>query len=163
MIAIILNILLLQQINIVSHNNDIKSLFIDTARDNLLSFLHTNKEHSKFIPIGHNVHFDIQFIKHSGLLSESDYSYYISHIPLDTLHIASFLKLSGHIPQTQLLNLVSLCKYLHITIPNNNLKSVNFEPHNAEYDATITVELLKAFKKFIDIDNIQHINKKIKL
>jgi DNA polymerase III epsilon subunit-like protein len=143
----------INKIDIVVHDKDNKSVFINDANKMLISFLQRYKNNTKYIPIGHNVNFDIQFIKCSGLLSESDYFHYISNIPLDTLHIASFLKLSGHIPPTQLLNLVSLCKYLHITYPNNgSLLYKNINPHNAEYDATMTVELLKVFKKFINID-----------
>jgi DNA polymerase III alpha subunit (gram-positive type) len=146
----------INKIDIVSHTRDNQSLFISDANKLLVEFLNNNKQHYKFIPIGHNVNFDIQFIKSSGLLSELDYFKYISHIPLDTLTIAGFLKLSGYLPPTQLLNLVSLCKYLHINYPgpaNNSAHgAANISAHNAEYDATMTVELLKVFKKFIDVD-----------
>ena len=139
----------INNIDIVSHTKDNQSMFISEANKSLVTFLESNKQHYRFIPIGHNINFDIQFIKSSGLLSESEYFKYISNIPLDTLSIAGFLKLSGYLPPTQLLNLVSLCKYLHIKYPND---TSNNTPHNAEYDATMTVELLKVFKKFIDID-----------
>jgi len=128
------------KINLVDHDKDPDSLFISDANNRLISFLQKNKGQFRYIPVGHNINFDIQFIKWSKLLSEEEYSKYISANALDTLTIANFLKITGFIPSTQPLKLVSLCKFLNISTDDSNA-------HNAEYDTKMTVELLKIFKE----------------
>ena len=130
------------KIDLVSHDNHPDSLFISDANHKLVSFLQKNKGQYRFLPIGHNINFDVQFIKSSNLLSEEEYSKYISVTTLDTLTIANFLKLTGVLPTTQPLNLVSLCKFL-------NISSDDTQAHNAEYDTKMTIELLKIFKEKI--------------
>lgn len=128
------------KINLVEHDKDPQSLFISDANLKLTNFLQKNRGQFRYIPVGHNINFDIQFIKSSKLLSEEDYTKYMSSNHLDTLTIANFLKMSGFLPSTQPLNLTSLCKFLNISIDTNST-------HNAEYDIKMTIELLKIFKE----------------
>jgi|688.fasta_scaffold464424_2 DNA polymerase III alpha subunit (gram-positive type) len=131
------------KINLVDHDKDPNSLFITDANNKLVSFLQKNKGPFRYIPIGHNINFDVQFVKSSKLLLEEEYSKYISSSALDTLTIANFLKVTGVIPSTQPLNLVSLCKFFNISKDDTNA-------HTAEYDTKMTIELLKNFKEKIE-------------
>jgi len=111
----------INKIDLIKHHNSRNSVDLKTARSMLLDFLRKNKKaHSNsslsygynlFTPIGHNVSFDINFIKGCGLLSEYEYNSYISFNCVDTICIAQFLKLTGEIPKTQSISLVNLCSY----------------------------------------------------
>ena len=97
----------INKIDIIKHHNT--SLDLMDARKKLLEFLTKNKGQFNLIPVGHNIQFDIKFIKQSGLLNEYEYNSYISCNPLDTLSVAQFLKLSGKLHEKQSLSLVNLC------------------------------------------------------
>jgi DNA polymerase III epsilon subunit-like protein len=128
------------KIDIVKHHQ--QSIDLIDARRKLLQFLQKYKEQYSLIPIGHNIQFDIKFIKQSGLLTEEEYSKYISYNALDTVTISQFLKLSGKLHEKQSLSLVNLCK-------SCNLKRNEDLEHSAEYDIKMTVKLLKYFKKLV--------------
>jgi DNA polymerase III alpha subunit (gram-positive type) len=133
----------INKIDIIKHHST--SLDLIDARIKLLEFLTKNKERFNLIPIGHNIQFDIKFIKQSGLLSEYEYNSYISCNPLDTLSIAQFLKLSGKLHEKQSLSLVNLCS-------SYKLKRHEDEKleHSAEYDIKMTIKLLKFFKDVVN-------------
>lgn len=126
----------INKIDIIKHHNT--SLDLIDARKKLLVFLTKNKGYFNLIPIGHNIQFDIKFIKQSGLLTEYEYNNYISCNSLDTLMIAQFLKLSGELHEKQSLSLVNLSS-------SCNLKRQEELEHSSEYDIKMTVKLLKFF------------------
>jgi len=126
------------KINLILHHKE--SLYLIDARKKLHEFLIANKGTFNFIPIGHNIQFDIRFIKKSGLLTNEEYSKYISCNPIDTLVIAQFLKLSKKLHDKQSLSLISLCKSFGL----QNNKELE---HSSEYDIEMTIELLKLFRK----------------
>lgn len=134
------------KIDLIKHHNE--SIDIITATDILINFLKKNKNSYRLIPIGHNCTHDISFIQNSGLLSKDIYSNYISFNSIDTICIAQFLKLSGHLPKTQSIGLISLCKFLDIK-RNSELE------HSCEYDTEMTVKLLKRFIKLQQKEEIQ--------
>ena len=125
------------KIDIVKHHHT--SLDLIDARRKLLDFLTKNKGTYNLIPIGHNIQFDIKFIKKSGLLTDEEYSNYISCNPLDTISVTQFLKLSGKLPDKQSLSLVNLCS-------SCKLKRDEKLEHSSEYDIKMTVKLLKYFR-----------------
>lgn len=129
------------KIDLVKHHQN--SIDLIDARRKLSQFLQKNKGQYNLIPIGHNIQFDIKFIKKSGLLTEDEYSKYISCNAIDTVTISQFLKLTGKLPQKQSLSLVNLCKSCHLK-RNESLE------HSAEYDVKMTIKLLKHFKKLIE-------------
>ena len=119
-----------------------------------------------FTPIGHNVTFDINFIKNSGLLTENEYMSFISFNTLDTICIAQYLKLTGDLPKKQSISLINLCKYYGIESPlqvNSDLHKAGSDLHKAgyhtaEYDIEMTLQLLRKFKsinaKLIDSEKM---------
>jgi DNA polymerase III epsilon subunit-like protein len=144
----------INKIDIIKHHQT--SVELIDARRKLLDFLNKNKGQFSLIPIGHNIQFDIKFIKKSGLLTDKEYNSYISCNPLDTISIAQFLKLTGKLHQKQSLSLVNLCS-------NCKLKRDEKLEHSSEYDIKMTVKLLKFFKNMIENENdIDNKKRKIK-
>jgi DNA polymerase III alpha subunit (gram-positive type) len=141
----------INKIDLIKHHNSRNSVDLKTARSMLLDFLRKNKKaHSNsslsygynlFTPIGHNVSFDINFIKGCGLLSEYEYNSYISFNCVDTICIAQFFKLTGEIPKKQSISLSNLCSYYNIKSEENTESY-----HTAEYDIVMTLHLLRKFK-----------------
>jgi DNA polymerase III alpha subunit (gram-positive type) len=136
----------INHIDIVKHHDN--SLELIDARHLLLDFLSKYKVQYNLIPIGHNISFDIKFIIISGLLTQNEYSRYISCNPIDTISIAQFLKLSGKLPEKQSISLVNLCNYFKL----NKLSEINLQ-HTAEYDIKMTIKLLQQFKKIMKQNN----------
>lgn len=139
------------KIDIIKHHITSKDL-ID-ARKLLLTFLDKNYNSFCLIPIGHNVNFDIKFIKRSGLLTDKEWTKYISYNPLDTISVAQFLKLSGKLHERTSLSLINLCN-------SCNLERNEQLEHSSEYDIEMTIKLLK---HFLNLENKYEKNKKRKL
>jgi DNA polymerase III epsilon subunit-like protein len=128
----------INHIDLIKHHYDSNDL--NSSRILLLDFLNKHKNKTLFTLIGHNVSFDIQFIKSSGLLTEEEFNSFINFNILDTISIAQYLKLTGDLPLKQSISLINLCKYYGLDSKSNK----NY--HNAEYDIEMTIHLLKKFK-----------------
>ncbi len=125
------------KINIVKHHESSKDL-IDTKAQ-LINFLKKNKTNFYLTPVGHNIQFDIQFIKK---LLGNEYNNYFSYNSVDTIVIANFLKMCGKLPERQPVSLSKLSEYYGIQRCD---KVVNESFHTSEYDTEMTVKLLKKF------------------
>jgi DNA polymerase III alpha subunit (gram-positive type) len=141
------------KINLIKHHS--KSIDLIDARKVLHTFLRKHKLQYNLIPIGHNIQFDIKFIKKSGLLTEAEYASFISYNSIDTVCVAQFLKLSGVLHEKQSISLVNLCA-------NAQIKRQENLEHSAEYDTRMTIKLLKFFKSSIQNETGNQ-NKKRKL
>jgi DNA polymerase III epsilon subunit-like protein len=139
------------KIDIIKHHNT--SLDLIDARKLLLKFLDKNYNSFCLIPIGHNVNFDIKFIKKSGLLTDKEWNKYISCNSLDTISVAQFLKLSGKLHERTSLSLINLCN-------SCNLERNEQLEHSSAYDIEMTIKLLK---HFLNLENKCEQNKKRKL
>jgi DNA polymerase III epsilon subunit-like protein len=148
------------KINLVKHERLAKT--VSQTRKEFLQFLEKNKPRYRYIPVGHNVQFDIRFLKSSQLLTEEQFSNYFSNYTIDTMMIAQYLKLCKLLPSTQSMSLVNLCSHLEIKYADTDDKT-KFA-HDAEYDIIMTIDLLKRFINLsknnettntmnIDIDN----------
>ena len=96
----------------------------------------------KMVPIGHNVAFDIKFVK-KHLLKKSNrrlghWGAYYSHRVLDTGTIAHFMAMTGHLPPALSCSLGSLAEYFKLDYS---------KAHNADFDAKLTLEVLKKLMK----------------
>lgn len=134
----------INKINIVEHNNNKDSLYINDASRKLKQFLLKNKGKNRYIPLGHNIQFDIDFVKSTNLIDDAFYSEHVSFNAMDTITIGLFLKSCGLLPESQSLALTSICKYL-------NIESDTAFAHNAEYDIKMTISLFKKFKEMYNI------------
>lgn len=144
--------LVINKIDLIEHHNNSTTLI--ESRIKLFNFLNLNKTFFNLIPIGHNLKFDIDFIKKSGLLTELEYNNYISCNFIDTITIAQFLKLSGKLHPKQSISLVNLCN-----IDKLNLKIDKTQEHSAEYDTKMTISLLKSFVDLIKEEKTEDKNK----
>jgi DNA polymerase III epsilon subunit-like protein len=127
----------INRIDIIKHHQS--STDLQTSRKIILDFLNKNKGSYNLIPIGHNIAFDIRFIKSSGLLTDREYSNFISCNPIDTLVIAQFLKMCGKLNQKQSLSLINLCNHF-------KLDSCKNSEHTSEYDIKMTIKLLHCLR-----------------
>jgi DNA polymerase III alpha subunit (gram-positive type) len=121
-------------IDLIMHNNHKSSVTLEQASKLLYNFLTKNKKgNHPLIPIGHNLNFDIPFVK--KMLSTTDYHKFISWNQIDTIVLAQFLKLNNKISKYQSISLVNLAQLYDIKIPG--------QAHTAEYDTKMTIEVLK--------------------
>lgn len=139
-------------INLIEHQK--KSLFLEEARTKLLYFLDKYKNRYRYIPVGHNINFDIGFIKSSGLLTNEEYNNYCSINPIDTLVISQFLKTVGYIKRTSSLSLGNLIKIFFADEIENSDKL-----HTCDYDTQLTVKLFKHYADYFS--KLNNKNKKI--
>lgn len=133
------------KINIVEHNA--KAITLKQAGTTLYNFL--SSQHSgflwenpktradKFIPIGHGVRQDIEFMIASKLISRGSWETYVSHRVLDTHSIANFLKLLGKLPEDLSGSLTGLMEHYNIEFAG--------EAHEAAADAVAGVDILRKF------------------
>jgi len=142
----------INKIDLVKH--DISAVTVNMARNSFLVML--RKYNKRLIPIGHNVSFDLRFLKKSGLLTDIEFNQYISSNVLDTMNIAQYLKACRVIPEYQSLSLKNLCHFYNIELENDEL-------HTAEYDIKITIELLKRFIKLLSSEQKDTLTKKRKV
>lgn len=133
----------INRIDIIKHHQSSSDL--QTSRKILLDFLNKNKGSYNLIPIGHNISFDIRFIKSSGLLTDREYSNFISCNPVDTLIVAQFLKTCGKLNQKQSLSLINLCNHF-------KLDSCKNSEHTSEYDIKMTIKLLHCLKSICNTE-----------
>ena len=125
----------INKINLSVHDKNALDLL--DAKNTLNAFLKKHYKNKKYIPLGHNVKFDLD-----KLSKNFDIYNYINNIfSFDTMQIAQFFKSSGQIPVTQSLSLKNLTEYY-------NIKSEG-ELHNAEYDIKLTIELFKHFQNLL--------------
>jgi DNA polymerase III alpha subunit (gram-positive type) len=94
-----------------------------------------------FVPIGHNVDFDISFIQ-EFIVSNEVWEKFVSREALDTKRIASFLKEAGILPPEIKTNLSALGKYFDIKCDHY---------HDAWNDTVVTIEVLKKLKSLVKL------------
>jgi oligoribonuclease (3'-5' exoribonuclease) len=128
--------LAVNKIDIVEHNRT--AFDLPLARQHLKDYIQraveaTNKK--RLIPAGHNVNFDVQFIR-AYLLSDTEWNEFFTYPFLDTAGIARFFtacqRYSGGYSLTALRD-----RFL----PHMREQSM----HNAENDNLVTIELAKNF------------------
>jgi DNA polymerase III epsilon subunit-like protein len=131
------------KIDLIKHDRE--AIDFSEAKNVLEKFLNEHKPQFRYVPLGHNINFDLTMLKNSGLLSDKMYESF-SPNALDTIVVAQFLKTCKIIPNKQSLSLVNLIKYCDIKMTGTG--GVQF--HTAEYDIRMTVQLLKHFKKIAE-------------
>lgn len=126
--------LLVNKINLIEHDK-IAITYGDGGQKlrNLL-VKHSNGGKDKLIPLGHNVHFDIDGINRN-LLGEKTWNQYVSYRVLDTQVYARCLQIKGILPADLSISLGSLIEYFGIQLTGNQ--------HESKYDTLATVEVFK--------------------
>lgn len=121
------------KINLVEHHS--KSAPVSACRDALTAFLARNCPEGKerLIPCGHNVPFDIGFVKQ--LVSDQVWEQFVGHRLMDTAVTANFLALAGKL-DSKSLSLSGLCRQLGIEQKG---------AHTASGDVVATIMVLRKF------------------
>lgn len=102
-------------------------------------FIIKNFKEEKAVICGHNVNFDIRFIKELYNKVGKNYEEFISYRSLDTASIFRFLTIAGKFKNEQINSLDDAIKYFNISFENR---------HTAMGDIEKTVEI---FNKLIEI------------
>lgn len=95
--------------------------------------------HQKLTPIGHNVRFDVKFVK-THLLE--DWDRYFDRRHIDTASIGKFLALSGIVPKLKSYSLSDMASAMMIEVDESRR-------HEASYDADLTLQVLKSMKVLV--------------
>lgn len=128
--------LTINNINIKEHK--LEALSSNKAYKKLINYIHENFQNEKITIAGHNIMFDVNFLKRFFKDNRDDYSKWFSHRIIDTSSILSFLYLSKVLDS----NIHSSDKaFQHFKIFVN-------QRHSALGDAVGTAEL---FNKLLDL------------
>lgn len=126
----------INKINLVEHSR--QAVTYSNAGKLLVQFFQTYYQENRdkrFIPVGHNVGFDIAFVK-QYLLTEIQWSTYCSRRFIDTSSVAQFLLSAGRLDSGVSGSLTSLLEALHI--PPEAMGFDEAKSHTASYDTLAT-------------------------
>jgi len=131
----------INKINIVEHDRIAKPLSeVKTRFKNYICGWSLNQ---KLTPIGHNVRFDVKFVK-THLLEDWDRYFDLRHI--DTASIGKFLALSGIVPKLKTYSLSEMAQALMIDVNEDSR-------HEARFDADLTLNVLRNMTQLIKGSN----------
>jgi DNA polymerase III alpha subunit (gram-positive type) len=131
----------INKINIVEHDRIAKPLSeVKTRFKNYICGWSLNQ---KLTPIGHNVRFDVKFVK-THLLE--DWDRYFDRRHIDTASIGKFLALSGIVPKLKTYSLSEMAKALMIDVNEDSR-------HEARFDADLTLNVLRNMTQLIKGSN----------
>jgi oligoribonuclease (3'-5' exoribonuclease) len=107
----------------------------------LYNFLKTHASNGavKLIPLGHNIAFDVDFIKRH-LLNKS-FNQFVSYRMLDTSSQIQFMKLTGQVPRDLAGSLSEIATYFGISTIDN-------VPHTAKGDTYMVIEILRKLRDY---------------
>ncbi|MGL5428593.1 MAG: 3'-5' exonuclease [Cetobacterium sp.] len=103
------------------------------------SFILKNFEDEKAVLCGHNVGFDIRFLKELYNKVEKNYEEFISYRSLDTASVFRFLTIAGKFKEEKINSLDDAIKYFNISLENR---------HTAMGDIEKTVQI---FNRLVEI------------
>jgi DNA polymerase III alpha subunit (gram-positive type) len=131
----------INKINIVEHDRIAKPLSeVKTRFKNYICGWSLNQ---KLTPIGHNVRFDVKFVK-THLLE--DWDRYFDRRHIDTASIGKFLALSGIVPKLKTYSLSEMAQALMINVNEDSR-------HEAKFDADLTLNVLRNMTQLIKGSN----------
>lgn len=127
----------INRINIVEHDRIAKPLSeVKTRFKNYICGWSLNQ---KLTPIGHNVRFDVKFVK-THLLE--DWDRYFDRRHIDTASVGKFLALSGIVPKLKTYSLSEMAQALMIEVNEDSR-------HEAKFDADLTLNVLRNMTQII--------------
>lgn len=127
----------INRINIVEHDRIAKPLSeVKTRFKNYICGWSLNQ---KLTPIGHNVRFDVKFVK-THLLE--DWDRYFDRRHIDTASVGKFLALSGIVPKLKTYSLSEMAQALMIDVNEDSR-------HEARFDTDLTLNVLRNMTQLI--------------
>lgn len=127
----------MNRINLTEHDKVAKP--ISEVKTKLKNYICGWSLHQKLTPIGHNVRFDVKFVK-THLLE--DWDRYFDRRHIDTASIGKFLALSGIVPKLKSYSLSEMASAMMIEVDESRR-------HEASYDADLTLAVLKSMKVLV--------------
>jgi DNA polymerase III alpha subunit (gram-positive type) len=123
------------KINLIEHDKNAVSYTV--AHDRLLMFLRqvSYPGNTSLIPLGHNVHFDINFIC-EHILNHKSWHKFVGYRHLDTATFAMCLIEAGILPSSVSPSLEKLANFFQ-------LKLTESETHTAQGDTLLTIKVYK--------------------
>lgn len=136
--------LAVNKINLSAHHA--AAMTLPAARSALTNYLNraiaaTGKK--RLIPAGHNVAFDVQFLR-AYLLDDAAWDQYFTYPAFDTAAIARFLNAAGIVAGGYSLTSLRNKFLAHMT---------DLDMHNAEVDNLVAIELAKKFVSYVPKTN----------
>lgn len=124
-------------IDLISHDKEADTE--SKAGTRLYEFLqqHCPDGKVKLTPLGHNVAFDVEFVKKH---LTKNFNKFVSYRCLDTASVIQFLKQTNHIPKDLAGSLGEIAKYLQVPI---------VQLHTAKDDTWLTIEVLKKLQDLV--------------
>lgn len=134
--AVTAGALAVNKIDLLVH--DKQAITLEAARVRVCSFIEqvlqkTGKK--RLVPAGHNVAFDVQFLR-AYLLDDPTWDRYFTYPALDTAAVARYLNAAGVYSGSY-----SLSKLCERFLP----EAAGADMHNAEIDNLVSIELAKKF------------------
>jgi oligoribonuclease (3'-5' exoribonuclease) len=131
------------KINLIEH--DKVAITESKAGQLLYNFLKTHAPDgtTKLTPLGHNIAFDVQFVKKH--LVNKAFNQYVSYRMLDTGSIIQFMKLTGLVSRDLAGSLSEIAIHFGISTITN-------VPHTAKGDTWMVIEVLRKLKQLVMLE-----------
>ena len=131
------------KINIIEHDKVATPIFdVKLKFKNFICKWNFNSGVQKITPIGHNVRFDVKFVKNHIM---PDWDIYFDRRQIDTAGISKFLCLSGILPSFVSYKLSDVARSIGLTVKEEDL-------HTAKGDVDLALAVLRKFKQLVRIN-----------
>lgn len=127
----------INKINIVEHDRVAKPL--SEVKTRLKNYICGWSLNQKLTPIGHNIRFDVKFVK-THLME--DWDRYFDRRHIDTASVGKFLALTGFVPKLNTYSLSEMAAAMMIDVDEN-------KRHEASYDADLTLKVLRSMTNLV--------------
>jgi len=127
----------INRINIMEHDQVAKP--VSEVKNRFKNYIVGWTLNQKLTPIGHNVRFDVKFVK-THLLE--DWDRYFDRRHIDTASIGKFLALTGIVPKLNSYSLADMAAAMLLEIDES-------KRHEASYDADLTLNVLRSMTNLV--------------
>lgn len=127
----------INRINIMVHDQVAKP--VSEVKNRFKNYIVGWALNQKLTPIGHNVRFDVKFVK-THLLE--DWDRYFDRRHIDTASIGKFLALTGIVPKLNSYSLADMAAAMLLEVDES-------KRHEASYDADLTLNVLRSMTNLV--------------
>lgn len=129
--------LTVNRINIMEHDRVAKP--VSEVKNRFKNYIVGWTLNQKLTPIGHNVRFDVKFVK-THLLE--DWDRYFDRRHIDTASVGKFLALTGIVPKLNTYSLAEMAAAMLLDVDES-------KRHEASYDANLTLNVLRSMTNLV--------------
>lgn len=127
----------INRINIMDH--DLVAKPVSEVKTRFKNYIVGWTLNQKLTPIGHNVRFDVKFVKTHVL---EDWDRYFDRRHIDTASVGKFLALTGIVPKLNTYSLSEMASAMMIDVDES-------KRHEAGYDADLTLNVLRSMTNLV--------------